>query len=382
MHQESASDFTLYTKKDYFHFISRYTDKKNSIEANLLAHDSVDYVSNVTSCMAAIGLDEEAWSVSVNEGDGTTALICSPYVTYVKYPQDIMGKFNKFWVRALFSTLLSVVQLLCKATKIDQVAQVNNNLNSLLKHSRRFIARLPNLTELLIRHYPQHSILFFRVNGDLDKPLLKGLRKNGYILFPDRAAHLFYPGSGYMKRSYPKRDRALLRNTRYKVVSHDELTQEDGARICELYQMLFIKKHSQFNPVYTEEYFRQAIKHRWHQYVALRNPEGSIDAFISWFYQDSVMICGPLGHDIRVDQKVGLYRMVFALALKQAHDNNSVFNMGAGTDQFKLNRGSEKVLEYTAVYCKHLPFYRRIPWRLLQGACNAVLHWLFKKDWL
>ena len=211
------------------------------------------------------------------------------------------------------------------------------------------------------------------MNGDLDQSLLEELRKNGYILFPDRAAHLFYPDSGYMKRSYSKRDQALLRNTKYKVVSHDELTEQDSVRICELYQMLFLKKHSKFNPAYTEEYFRQAIKHRWHQYVALRSPEGKIDAFISWFFRDNVMVCGSLGHDIYVEQKIGLYRMVFSLALKYAYENNAIFNMGAGTDQFKLNRGSKKVLEYTAVYCKHLPFYRDIPWRFLQGACNATL---------
>ena len=72
-----------------------------------------------------------------------------------------MGKFDKFWVRSLLLTALSVVNLLCKTTKIDQVAQVNNNLNSLLKHPKRFIKLLPNLTQLFSSSLPKAFDSFF-----------------------------------------------------------------------------------------------------------------------------------------------------------------------------------------------------------------------------
>ena len=85
------------------------------------------------------------------------------------------------------------------------------------------------------------------------------------------------------------------------------------------------------------------------------------------------MICGPLGYDTRVDRKIGLYRQLVAICLKHASENHVIFNMGGGSDEFKLKRGSTQTLEYTAVYCRHLPFYRQLPWRVLSWACNKLL---------
>ena len=48
---------------------------------------------------------------------------------------------------------------------------------------------------------------------------------------------------------------SLLRNSPYKIVPHQELTDADADRICTLYQMLFVDKHSKFNPDLYEKIF-------------------------------------------------------------------------------------------------------------------------------
>jgi len=380
MKEETILNLKLYTSHDYASFVSQYAEKTSSIEANLLTHDSTEFVSNISTETVVIGTDNDFWSVSINKKEYDNALIVSPYATYVKYPFDKLDKFGTLWLKIITVINSVVMGVLCKITRINQIVQVNNNLNSLLKHPKKFNPLLPQLTKLLIRKYPHHAITYFRVNDHLNKDLLKTLRNNGYILFPDRMAHVFFPEKNFIKRSHTKRDISLLRKTNYQVVQHDQLLEADADQIAELYRKLFVEKHSKFNPVYTKAYFRQAIKNKWHHYVALRNPNGQIDAFISWFCKEDIMICGPLGYDTSVDQKTGLYRILVALCLQHSHENQLIFNMGGGSDVFKANRGSSKTLEYTAVYCKHLPFYRHIPWRIISWACNKMLSKIYESS--
>lgn len=339
----------------------------------LLSQPSTHFVNNVQTKISVLNLENDAWALTINEKEYSNALICSPYTTYVTYPLHALKKFKKRWIKCLILLNSSIMALLCRLTKFNRVVQVNNNLNSLIRHPQVFANYLPVLTAKLIQCYPTHAINFFRVNERLDTALLSALKNVGYLVFPDRVAHVFFPEKAYIRRSHTKRDLSLLKKTDYTIVTHDDLTPEDADRFAQLYRQLFIDKHSKHNPIYTAAYFREAVQNRWHHYTAFRNSAGSIDGFISWFIKDDIMVCGPLGYDSDVDRKTGVYRQLVALCLKQANERQIVFNMGGGSDEFKSNRGSVETMEYTAVFCKHLPFYRQIPWKLMSWACNKLL---------
>lgn len=343
-----------------------------SIARRLLQHTAADWVSNVETTFSALIFDHQAYVLTVNQNEYANAIICSPYTTYVTYPLGELKKFSKLWIKLLVLINSAIMFPLCRLTRFNKIVQINNNLNSLLKHPEEFISLLPSITKAVIKKYPLHALTFFRVNEVLDKTFLKSLTENGYHIFPDRTAHIFTPGN-FMKRSHTKRDMTLLRKTSYQIMLHEALTEEDALRFAELYQFIFINKHAKKNPIYTAYYFANAITHRWHTYVALRNAEGRIDGFISWFDKEGRMICGPLGYDPDVDRKMGLYRQLVALCLKRADEKKIIFNMGGGSTEFKLNRGSTETLEYTAVYYKHLPFYRKIPWKTFQWIFNNML---------
>lgn len=377
---KNSLEFRLYTSNEYSQFISEHAGKVNSIAANLLSHKSTNYIENVETEVVTVSLGDEIWPVSVNNTEYSNALTCSPYTTYITYPLDMYGKFKAPWVKVALVLNSIFVSAVCRLCHVNQVMQVNNTFDSLLKHPELFCERLQQLNKLLLKKYPKHAILFFRVNQRLDAKLLDSLKANDYLVFPDRAAHVFDPVNQFIKRSRVKKDIAQLEKSEYQVVQQGELTRQDVIRICELYNDLFVGKHSKHNPHFTEQYFIDAVNNHWHHYVALRNPEGIIDAFISWYIKDGIMICGPIGYDTSVDVTVGLYRMSVVLALQYANQHNYVFNMGAGSDEFKRDRGSQRVLEYTAVYVKHLPFYRHLPWRLLQFACNTVVPRIFAKE--
>lgn len=347
--------------------------QSHQILRKLLEKPSTEFIDNVKTKISVLNYANEVWALTVNEKEYDNALICSPYTTYVSYPIHTLKKFDKLWIKCLVLLNTAVMAALCRLTKFNQVVQVNNNLNSLIRHPKIFAERLPGLTLKLMQRYPLHAINFFRVNDVLDPELLLALKNRGYLVFPDRAAHVFFPEENYIRRSHTKRDLSLLNKNDYTIVQHEALTAEDAKRLAELYRLLFIDKHSKYNPVYTAAYFKEAICNHWHRYTALRNADGRIDGFISWFIRDDVMICGPLGYDSEVDRKSGLYRRLVALCLKFAHEKQIPFNMGGGSDEFKMNRGSQQVMEYTAVFCDHLPLYRQIPWKIMHWACNKLL---------
>ncbi len=332
---------------------------------------SDDLVSNVKTKMAAMMIEQDVWPLTINKKEYRNSVVCSPYTTYISYPLDELKKIKKNWVK--LSVLLNTVLmgLICRITKLNKIVQINNNLNATLIHSPQFYSLLPEITDKIVNHYPKHAVVFIRVNNMLDIQLLETLKKNDYLVFHDRSSHVFFPENNFQNRTDTKKDFDLLKKSNYMLVHHEELLISDAKRLSELYQMLFIGKHSKSNPLYTEDYFKLAIQHHWHHYTALRNKEGRIDAFSSWVEKGNNMSCGPMGYDTTVDIKVGLYRQAVALYLMHAHEKQLIFNMGGGSDKFKLNRGSTKTLEYTAVYYKHLPFYRHVPWK--------IFHWAFNK---
>lgn len=351
--------------------ISRNDISSSSILEECSQKNTSEFVSNVKTTMAAMAIENQVYPLTINKKEYQNALICSPYTTYVTYPLSELKKIKKRWIKSVILLNYAFMNLLCRLTKFNKVVQINNNLNSLLQHPAEFSEMLPTMTKKLIAHYPKHAITLFRVNELLDQSLLMALKKNDYSVFPDRSTHIYFPHNDFQKRTDTKNDFDLLKKSDYTVVSHAELLPTDAARFAELYRMLFIDKHSKLNPIYTETYFRKAILNHWHHYTALRNKKGQIDVFLSWIDNEKNMYCGPMGYDTSISQSVGLYRQAIAIYLDHAYKNQLIFNMGGGTNQFKLNRGSTLTLEYTAVYCDHLSFYRKIPWK--------VLTWIFNK---
>jgi len=375
-----SGDLRIYSPAEYTEFLAHYPDQKHSITANLLLRPVTDFVSNMSARMLAMGDGREVWPISINNQKHSNPISCSPYTTYVKYPMHMIDKFETLWLKLFVIGGTQLMGLVFKLTQLDKVILINNSLNSVLKHPKLFGQQLPQLTSLLKQVHPDRAILFFRVNSELDKEFMVVLQQQGYVLFPDRLVHLFDPETGFIKQRNVRGDFAILRDTPYQIINHENIVESDIPRIGELYRRLFIDKYSPLNLQYTDEFFRQAINNRWHHYIAFRNSTGQIDAFISWYFNDNTMVCGPLGYDTTVHIEAGLYRMMISSALKFSHENKILFNLGAGSDDFKKKRGSRPVLEYTAVYYRHLSYYRQLPWMMVSRICSVLLPKLFNTN--
>lgn len=379
MEIESTS---IFTAQDADQFLQEYPEKNETLEAFLLKNGFSSLIHNIKTESLALTQGNQTLFATLNNKEYDNAHICSPYNIYIGYAKVSAKSFNNFWVRALIYSFTTLFGGLFKRLNLNKVIQLNNTLLTINIHPQEVSKFLPGIIQTLTQKYPTHAILWPRVNSSIDKDLYKELERNNFHLVPTKIVHIYDLNENYMKRSHTKRDLSLLKKSDYQIVRHDELAESDMVRIHELYQMLFIEKHVGYNPNLSLYYFKLCHQFRWFEFHALRNSDGIIDAFIAQVKKDNTMVCGPLGYDTEKPIKLGLYRMIIGLSLENAYSENCLYNLGSGNELFKLNRGSKREMEYNAVYYQHLPFYRRIPWKILAYAGQQFSRRIFKKHFL
>jgi hypothetical protein len=147
----------------------------------------------------------------------------------------------------------------------------------------------------------------------------------------------------------------------------------------QLYRDLYLKKYSELNPQLTLKYFEEV-----HQ-TGIINFHGYIDknkilkAFSGQFTLDKTITSPIVGYDVSAPQKEGLYIHAAQLALLNKFDQGLLLNLSSGAPSFKRMRGGQASIEYSAIYLKHLPLKRRLPWKVLQFISNKIGVPLIKK---
>ncbi len=96
-----------------------------------------------------------------------------------------------------------------------------------------------------------------------------------------------------------------------------------------------------------------------------------VEAFISCYWKDGLITALSIGYNPQHPQKVGLYRLAFALYLEKAARAGTMVNLSAGAGEFKMLRGAAPVQEFDAVYDYHLPMRRRLQWQGLRMAAKV-----------
>jgi hypothetical protein len=130
-------------------------------------------------------------------------------------------------------------------------------------------------------------------------------------------------------------------------------------------------KYSPFNPDFTERFFAHALATQSFYLIGLRKA-GRFDAVLGYFWRNGVMTTPIFGYDTGLPQALGLYRMISAVLAQEARRRGLLLHASSGAASFKRNRGAAPAIEYSAVYDRHLPVYRRLPWAILERVLNAV----------
>ena len=79
-----------------------------------------------------------------------------------------------------------------------------------------------------------------------------------------------------------------------------------------------------------------------------------------------------VGYDTGLPKSLALYRRVLIATNVHALENNLTFNASSGASHFKMLRGAEPFIEYSAVYVAHLSKQRRRTWQLVANLLNKI----------
>lgn len=332
-----------------------------------------DLLRNVSTQGAYIDLEDETLPLTINRREFGNSYVCSPYSAYVTYTREELGLLKNPFLIAGLRVVLGVSGLLLKMGRINRVVQVNNWLCSTNLYPHLKPGSLAQATSTLLKHYPDYAVMWRSLNYDTNPGLIEELKEQGYELFPARQVYLFDARDpSFKKKRMLQSDFSMLKKTDLVLVDHDDIGEADYERIEALYQNLYILKHSSLNPQMTADFIRLNHQHKLLTFKGLRDKSGILQGVIGYFEKAGVLATHLIGYNTDLPQEMGLYRMLSALLFREAIDKGLMLNFSSGAAHFKRLRGGKPVLEYTAIYNKHLPLLQRWSWSMLAWAARTI----------
>ncbi|WP_243767085.1 GNAT family N-acetyltransferase [Paenibacillus agricola] len=342
------------------------------------------YIGNVATELYVLLIDGQVIPLTVNYKEYDNSYVCSPFTHYVTYAkQELVLLQNRSLEKAL-ALLLNGVGVGLKLGSLNKAVHINNWLLS----TNLCVELAPDQIEAILYYlrlrFPDHALAWRSLNRDTAKSQTDSLAALGCRLVPSRQIYMLpttqQDGLPSKARWLVKRDYGLLEKNGYSVVSPDELARSDTPRLVKLYNALYLDKYSRCNPWFNESFMELALRERLLEIYALRHNEtGRIDAVLGYYSRDGVMTTPIFGYNTELPQSLGLYRMLSAVLIRLALHNGHLLHESSGAAQFKRNRGATSAIEYTAVYDRHLPAYRRWGWSLLETVLNRIGVPLMKK---
>ena len=330
------------------------------------------YFKNVHTQMKLLEVDGTFLPITVNEKVASNAYVCSTYTHYVSYALEEVDRLQNRLLRKLAKPMIRLFGSFLKAGHVDKTVFVNNwllptNLYPLLSKEQ-----LSRITDCLVKQFPGHTIAFRSVNVHAPGKLLDNLQSLNYDFLLCRDIYSTDTRSPEpFKARMTKSDFKLLNTTEYSIVENDHIPECLSGKMAALYQMLNIDKYSTCNPQYTPEMLnlmrsipRFSLK-AWMK-------ENEVHAVLGYYSQDGIVTSPLFGYDTTLPQQTGLYRQISATLLKDAKSKEHFLHQSSGAGHYKQLRKAKKNLEYTAVYIKHLPKARQLPWKTLLKGMNTI----------
>lgn len=301
--------------------------------------------------------------------------VCSTtthYIDYAKREIEIELHDQPF-VRALVPPMLDMLRPLLLWSKFEQVVFVNNWLLSTNLYPAMPPAQIQALRDLLVRSFPQHAIVFRSVNDQLNTALMQQLQRLDFRTVFSRQVYILDPhDSRYQQKKSYQKDRSLARRSAYAWAEAGEIQPSDIARIKALYDELYLKKYSFYNPQFNQYFFAEALRERWLTFLVLKR-NNQIDGVLGFIERNGVMTTPLIGYDRSIDAAAGLYRLISLKLVEQAAARGLILHQSSGAAAFKRHRGSTASMEYNLIYDQHLAPRYRLPWQLLEALSRAVI---------
>jgi len=334
-------------------------------------------VYNTELLVAQVG--ETILPLTVTDFHPDNSYVCSPYSHYVSYGgYEEVHRLDNPAAEALIRAALHPVAWYFRRAGLDRVVYVNNWLLSTNLYPRLDEANIRALAQALPEQFPDRTIVFRSVDERANPLLLQTLRGEGYRMVLSRQVWYMQPKEARRTRQV-KEDMRVLRHHPYEVVDGAALTDGELDRCLELYNRLYLEKYSYYNPQFTPAFLRLARDAGILHLRALRR-DGQINGVMGFFVRNGLMTQPLFGYDTRLPADEGLYRLLTLITLQEGQARSLLVHASGGVGKFKKVRGGKSVIEYNAVYDRHLPIHRRLPWRILHQISAAAIPFFQKND--
>lgn len=359
---ESESPAQLTFEQDGWAWVSQSGDENRTYWRAFLEEGSRTWARNLRALAGVARVDDRIWPVVVHDPAAVNSYPCSLYSHYIRYPLAELKCLPSVVQQTAGKLGLNATGLGLAIVGLERTVQWSSWMLSTNLHSEHLATDAQRMTELLVRRYPEHIILVRNVNEFQDPTLPKSLQERGYELWTSRQIYFFDGRNDHFTgKSTVKRDAKALRALQnYTIAEHDSLTNEDAPRIAELYRLLYLEKHSHLNPQYTSRFVESALANRLLEFRGLRHVSGRLDGVFACFSRGQVTSTPFIGYDTSLPTELGLYRHLVSMLLEQVSRKKLLLNYSSGAGEFKRRRGGKPVLEYNAVYTRHLSPVRRL----------------------
>lgn len=337
----------------------------------MIRHGVHHFIDNVKTKMMVLVVDGIIMPLTVNDGEYGNSFVCSPYGHYILYGLQHVSTMDNIFLRNSLSLLLKTVGAVLKNGNINKVVIVNNWLFATDLYPTLSEEQVTAIRDYLLKRFPEHAILFRSIHTFKDNTLYQALQKNHFDFIASRQIFLIGPNdsAAFTARAF-KSDLKLMHESNYEEVPETRLINGDADRIKDLYAQIYQGKHSDLNPQFNCRFVNLMIDNKFPHLIALRK-EGKIDAVAGYICLNGVMVCPFLGYDTTVES-AKLYRLTCTALTLEAKKRGMLFNLSAGASFYKTIRKAAGILERFAVYDRHLPIKRRLPWNLLRWMANTI----------
>ena len=306
-----------------------------------------------------------------DRADVPNCYLCCPTVAYRDYGIEETRHFARHAVlRTVLTGVLRAAGPVLRRSGLDHQCQVNNWILATNPPLGLTPDEAAALMLTLANRHPDRAIVARSLNDRADAPLLAALAQAGAVLLPARQVWIVGPDAPWALNR--RRDARLLAQTTLAVVDGGSFADADFDEAARLYAMLYLQKYTPLNPQYSAAFLKGMHDAGIMRLIGLRQADGQLVAVVGTVALQDLLTAPVVGYRTDLPQKLGLYRMLIALAMAEAHARHLSFNISAGAAGFKRSRGAMPAIEYTAAYVAHLPLPSRLATAALSGLLNGI----------
>lgn len=357
-----------------------FNQKSQLYSQPFIQFPSQEWMLNVETAMRTDTINDLIFPVTLNEKEYDSSYVCSPYNALITYSQDELVKINNQPLRIFLSVLLKTLGGWLRLGKLNKNLCVNNFLLSTNPYPDWSGEGASTHLHRSCHLYPGHVIAYRSLNSHTNQALIQHLMGLGFFLVPSRQVYIFDTVlCDYINRNNTQNDRRALAKSEFKLVHHDDINEQDYPQILILYNKLYLEKYSQHNPQFTLKLITYWHQHRLLTMFGLRDKNGVLQGIAGLFESEKVITAPLVGYNTDLSNQSALYRILIYVILDYSHKKERCLNLSSGASDFKRLRGGQPFIEYSALYTRHLPLYRRMTWRVVNWLLNTLFVPILKR---